>query len=101
MSHNTHWEEKGIYWEYFESVTLGEVANANSEFYNDRRSDSAKYQIFDGVGIDEIVGTETEVKMVTATDLGASKTIRSMKVALVFKDDAFLPMAEEYINHSS
>lgn len=99
MAHNTTWEEYGIHWEYYGVVTLQEVAQSNTEFYCDDRSDSAKYQIFDGTAAEDFVGTEEEARMIAAIDLGASRSITDLKVALVVPASA-LDLAEQYIASS-
>lgn len=99
MAHKTTWEENGIHWEYFGVVTLQEVAQSNTEFYCDDRSDAAKYQIFDGIAVEEFVGTEEEARMIAAIDLGASRSITDLKVALIVPDSA-LDLAKQYIASS-
>tara|TARA_R100000027_G_scaffold2734_9_gene2717 strand:+ start:23205 stop:23579 length:375 start_codon:yes stop_codon:yes gene_type:complete len=94
MPHKTIWEEDGILWEYSGITTVEEVAQANTEFYRDRRSDHCKYQIFNGLGSEEITGTESEIRMLAAIDFGASRSIRNLKVALVVK-----PTMEEPTEH--
>jgi hypothetical protein len=97
MPHNTTWEPKGVHWEFYGVVSFSEIAEANAEFYSNERSDRMKYQIFDSIGVDAIVGTEAELKMLAAIDVGASKSIKSIKVALVIVKEELMPLAEGYV----
>lgn len=100
MPHKTTWTANGIIWEYSGIVTLEQVADANTEFYNDPRSDNSKYQIFDVSAVDEIVGDEAQAKRLAAIDHGASRSIPDLKIALVI-NESMLPLAETYMENLS
>lgn len=83
MPYTTTWEANGIFWKYSGVVTDSDVLEANYEFYRDDRSDTAKYQIVDGLEITDFDISEDLLERLAIMDTESSRRIRGVKVALV------------------
>ena len=100
MPYRTHWKENGIVWEFYGDVTAQEIERANAEFYRDARSDEAKYQIVDARDVASVEWQERDIKTVAAYDLGASRTLRNVRVALVADDGEIMEKLDRYADLS-
>lgn len=100
MPYRTTWEAQGILWEFFGRVTAQEIQEANEAFYNDGRSDRAKYQIIDAARVTEVEWEEKKITLTAAYDIGATRTIRTMKVAYVAENEEVVDRLEKYIEIS-
>lgn len=96
MPYSMSWEEKGVVWEFSGEVTAQEIEEANTAFYNDERSDLAKYQIIDAREVDCVEWEEREIKKTAALDVGASKMIRNVRVAYVAHSPEIADRLEKY-----
>jgi len=100
MPYLTKWEDRGIRWEFFGDVTAEEIEKANKEFYNDERSDRAKYQIVDATKISTVEWNDLEIVKTAAYDIGAGHVIKNLKVAYVAHNKEIVSKIEKYIEIS-
>lgn len=100
MPYKTYWYSQGIVWEFYGFVSAQEIEDANTEFYNDERSDRAKYQIIDAVKVTGVEWNEHDIVSAAAHDIGADKMIRKVKVAYVAQDKDIVDKLEKYIDIS-
>ena len=100
MPYRTIWEPVGIVWEFYGDVTAEEIQNANNEFYEDARSDKAKYQIIDALKVKSVEWNEIDISVVAAHDIGANHSIKDLNVAYVADDDEIISKLEKYIEIS-
>lgn len=98
MPYRTNWEAKGIVWEFFGDVTAQEIEEANAEFYGDERSDLAKYQIIDAMGVTSVEWSERDITATVAQDIGAAHKIEDLNVAYVARDKEIIAKLEKYID---
>lgn len=95
--YSTHWEDSGIYWQFYGVVPISEIDEVNDLFYKDNRSDKCKYQLVDLINVERLDLESKEIEHVAAIDAGASFSIKYLKVAIVVKSDSILSLCEEYV----
>lgn len=100
MPYRTIWEDKGIVWEFYGDVTAQEIEDANDGFYRDLRSDDAKYQIVDATKVTSVEWNELQINITAAYDIGASHSIKNLKMAYVATDEETIYKLEKYIEVS-
>ena len=100
MAVKTTWEENGVHWQLTGVVPFQQILNTIEGFYNDVRSDRAKYQLINASKLDAFEVTERDMKCVAAFDYGASKTIKNLKVACVANNPENKKVFELYIEGS-
>lgn len=96
MPYQTHWQDRGIVWEFHGFVTADEIEAANQEFYNDPRSDRAKYQIIDARDVTGVEWSDQDITTTAAHDLGAGQVVRDVRVASVSRDPAIIEKLDKY-----
>ena len=101
MPYRTYWEENGICWEFFGSVSAEEIQAANEEFYRDYRSKKAGYQLIITLETDDVEWRELDIVEVSAKDIGASRAIPDLKVAFVADNDEIWSKIEKYVDLSA
>lgn len=77
-------------------VSAEEIEVANQEFYNDPRSDRAKYQIIDAREVTGVEWSDRDIAATAAHDLGASQVVQHVRVASVSKDPAIIEKLDKY-----
>jgi len=97
MPYHAHWERAGLRLDAYGVVTLADVIAEQERFYSDPRSDDAEYVIWNSLGADEIRMELKDFLTPAAGDLGASRSVRGLKVALVAVDPVMRKICEEYI----
>jgi len=100
MPYTTTWEANGIVWKYSKVVTDSDILDANYEFYGDDRSDTARYQIVDGLAITNLDLTEDLLERLAIMDAESSRRIRNVKVALVGIDAKVRASFQAYVDAS-
>lgn len=70
----------------------------NLQFYSDKRSDYAKYQLVDGRKIERLILTQSDLTELAALDAGASISIQKLKIAFITEDPEVIFLTQQYIN---
>ena len=96
MPYKVTWTANGLELDAYGVVTLKNVIEAQGRFYGDARSETAKYVIWNSLGADEIDMSDTEYVMPAGNDLGASHTVRNLRVALVATDPVMVQLCVQY-----
>jgi len=98
MPYTIKWEKNGVVTTYHGVVNADEVLEADRSFYNDPRSDAARYQITDFTqGIPGVID-DKDINNIAAYDIGATYSIPSLKVALITNDPNVKSLCQKYIN---
>jgi len=98
MPYTISWEKNGIVTTYHGVVNAEEILEADRSFYNDPRSDEARYQIADFTkGIPGAID-DKDIITISAYDIGATYSIPELKVALVTKDPYVKSLCQKYID---
>ena len=71
MPHKTQWEEHGVHWIYYGTVTDQDAIKASREIYGDPRFDDLKYAIVDFLGTESISLTKKQAMDIAANDRAA------------------------------
>jgi len=101
VPHITEWEPEGILWTYSGHVTADEIMAANMEFYDDLRSELARYQLVDAREVTSLEWDPTEIAKTAAFDKGAeATTVKDVRVAYVTLDPAIRGKIERYADIS-
>ncbi len=100
MAYKITWVKNGIINTYTGVISFQEIIDANIAFYNDPRSDSAKYRFFDFSNTDKLMLTEKDIQYLAAMDLGASHSIKNLKTALIAKKPSIVSNLENYRDQS-
>ncbi len=100
MPFKTIWEDRGVLFDFIGVVTAQEIVNAQELFYGDERSDSSKYILFDISSIEQLLIGKQDINLFAARDAGASKSLLSLKVALIAKDQNMKSLLQKYIEVS-
>ena len=81
------WEQRGVRMHFSGEMSPADILNANLAFYEDERSDSARYQILDCLDVTSLSndprGYEDTLVTLAAMDNGAALSLGPVKVALV------------------
>ena len=97
MPYDSTWENNGFIRSFYGEVDTEEVFESDREFYEDPRSDTARFQITDfSRGIPGNIEV-ADVTKIAGFDLGASLSIPNLKVAFVTKDPYVKTLCEQYI----
>lgn len=100
MAYIAKWEDDGFVREFYGVVSSSEVLRSDREFYEDPRSDTAKYQITDFSNAQPGDVDDTDITKIAALDIGASVAIPNLKVAFVTSDEYVKALCEKYIELS-
>ena len=85
MPYTTEWEQHGVYWRYWGTVSGKELIDSNLDIYGDERFDAMKYQIVDFLQIDAFQVTRDDMLKIAAYDRAAALSNPRVKVAVVAK----------------
>lgn len=100
MPYQTNWSPFGVTWVFYDDVSAEEIREANEAFYNDPRSETARYQVIDARRVNYLEWDEKEIKETSAVDYGSSKVIPDLKVAFVANKEAVWEAIEKYLDIS-
>ena len=100
MPFNTIWEEAGIKWEFYGHVTSAEIEEANELFFNDPRSETAKYQIVHTLQTESVEWKPVEIVDITFLDVAASQSGLQLKIAYIADKEKVRKKIEKYIEMS-
>ena len=100
MPYIAKWEDEGLVREFYGVVNSNEVLESDREFYEDPRSDTAKYQITDFSSAQPGEIEDAHITKIAALDIGASITLPNLKVAFVVNDEYVKALCEKYIELS-
>lgn len=98
MPFTKEWEESGFLAQFTDPTDFGEVQQANLQFFSDERSDSCRYAIFDFSGVSSLHISASDLEGIAASDLGASFSIKRLKVALIAESGSVRKLCEKYIS---
>ncbi len=79
-------------------MTSEEIAAINVDFSNHEWSEKARYQIFDGADIDRILLSHSDILFNAAADIGASRYLKDVKIALVSSNIEARTTFQKYIS---
>lgn len=96
MPYRSTWHPRGLQLDAYGVVTLQDVLDEQVRFYGDPRSDSAKFVIWNSLGAEEIRLDLDDFLPPAASDIGASRSVRGLRVALVAKDPTMWAVCERY-----
>ena len=99
MPYEINWEKNGVlvkFWGLFDFETN---ASANTDMYNDPRSNDLKYIIWDTSRISELSVKEGETRIIAAQDEIGSSRLSKIKMALFAQDKATRKICEQYCSH--
>ena len=65
--------------------------------YNDPRSSNTRYQIFDLSELDVLDLTQQEQEIGAAIEKVQSQYVPNLRIAILLKDDRFVPQLEDYV----
>ena len=100
MPFSTNWEDRGVVWVFAGDVTAEEIERANAEFYEDPRSDQARYQIIDARAVTSVEWNDMDIKTTAAMDIGAEQVVKNVKVAYIASDPGVMDLLEQYADIS-
>lgn len=100
MPFNIKWEDRGFVREFYGIVNSGEVMESDRIFYEDPRSDTAKYQITDFSNARPGQVEDEHIAKIAGFDIGASITSPNLKVAFVTSDQYVKDLCQKYIDIS-
>jgi hypothetical protein len=83
MPYQLDWEEKGIYWKYYGSVTGKEVVEASTSIYSDPRFDTLKYKLVDFLDAENIDIEQEQVALIAYQHRSAQRSNPYIKNAIV------------------
>lgn len=97
MATKIFWEEDGILFKHSDTVTDEEVRRMNDLMYGDVRFETITYQIADYTHVTKNLITPLDAKVVGTLDRTSSVwNSRKMKLAIVTRDEKFIPIVEIY-----
>lgn len=85
MSYKIEWEERGVYWEYSDSITGAEVIEGSTSIYGDARFDDLLYKLVDFSNANSIEMTQEEVEIIAYQHKAAVLSNRFIKNAIIIK----------------
>lgn len=100
MPHTTTWEEHGVWWQFYGTVTPQELAESDAEMYGDPRFEHIKYFIWDTTDVEDITFSEVHVELSAASDWAAASYKQHMKGALVANNKHVQKRIQRYIETS-
>lgn len=96
MPYKVTWTADGLELDAYGVVTLKDIIEAQGKFYGDARSESAKYVIWNSFGAEKFDMSTSEYVMPAGNDLGASYTVKTLRVALVATDPVVVELCVQY-----
>lgn len=98
MNYRVTWENKLVCLKYSGKVANKDIENAHFELNGDDRFYSCDYLMLDISDCDLHEVCVPSLSLVIATDLGATKTNQSLKVAMIAADPINIQRASSYID---
>jgi hypothetical protein len=98
MPVTSRWEKSGYIVDFSDPANFRELINANSRFFEDERSDSCRYVIYDLSGVSSLKINDRDLEDIAASDFGGSFSIKRLKVALVTDNVSVRNLCEQYIS---
>ena len=98
MQYSTTWGEKSVRVDYFGEIDNKDIESAHNELHGDGRFYNRRHLILDITKCNMEKVSESELTKVVAADLGASKTIKSLKVAMIANDPHSIEKVINYIS---
>ncbi len=92
----THWEPEGFVFEASGIVTAEEVIESGDGFLKVPKGTTPKYQLVNGLEVEEFELSELDVVNISADDLSASRLYPNIKVAMVAKKGHVM---EKFMNY--
>ena len=87
--------------DYFGEISNQDIQRAHNELNSDARFYDCKHLVLDVTRCSLAKVNVAKLIVVIATDLGASNTIESMKVAMIANDPVNIEKVSEYIDNST
>jgi hypothetical protein len=100
MAVNIEWKKNGIIAKFVGKVTIQEINESNRVMHGDARFDDLQYQISDFLEADPSLVSFDDALVPAATDLGASRTVHEMKIALIIQEPTAVELGKHYIEIS-
>ena len=100
MKFSVSWSERLARVDYFGEITNEDIQRAHFKLNGDRRFYNCQRLILDVTECSLAKVNVPKLVLVIATDLGASKTIKSMKVAMIANDPDNIEKVSDYIEKS-
>jgi len=100
VTYKATWHNKGILWEFSGIVSFQEINDANTQFFDDKRSSFTKYQIWDGSNIDQLLLNDNEMAHLVTSDNNVKFSLKFLKIALISKNSQVKSMYQNYIDFS-
>ena len=92
------WEPKGLYARFVGECSIGDVLRVFDELGGDPRLDTARYAIFDYLGVTAHDVTESDIEHAAALDIGMSFTNPWLLLASVTTDARIRELWQHYIS---
>jgi len=98
MKYSVIWGEKSVCIDYFGDIENKDIESAHFELSGDERFYDCQHLILDisNCNMDKV--SVPELELVVAIDLGASKTNKYLKVAMIANDQISIEKASAYIS---
>ena len=97
MKYSVSWSKGLARVDYFGEISNEDIESAHFELNGDRRFYDCRKLILDVTKCSLAKVKVSELTVVIATDLGASETIRSMRVAMIANDSTNTKKVSDYI----
>ena len=91
-----YWESEGFVFEAKGVVTAEEIFTSSDDFLDVPEGVTPKYQLVNGLEVEELKLSELDVVDISADDLSASRTHPNIKVAMVAKKGHVM---EKFMNY--
>jgi len=99
MPYKIRWTETGVEVQFSGIFDFETNKNANCEIYEDPRTDSINYAIWDASGVWSALATKAEFSIFAMQDKAGSLRLPSLKLAMLAKDTEILNLFEYYANY--
>ncbi len=96
MPITTYWEAEGFVYDASGIVTAEEIIESGAEFMKALEGITPKYQLVNGLEVEEFELSELDVVNISADDLSASRSYPNIKVAMVAKKGHVM---EKFMNY--
>lgn len=98
MPSTVTWEPRGLYARFVGECSIGDVTRVFDELSADPRLDTARYAIFDYLGVTTHDVTESDIEHAAALDIGMSFTNPRLLLASVTTDGRIRELWRHYIS---
>jgi hypothetical protein len=100
MPYQFQWEQNGVVINLSSELSLKVINSADTEFYNNPKSEIAKYVIYDLSLIETIDFDVQFMRFISIRDKLASLRMPNIKMGFVVRDEKTAHLCQEYINYS-